>query len=241
MLNPFDFRKFSATSSREYKFDGKRILIKEPAFSVSNEVAIPCYWTLSTDSSWYLRTKGKPTTMTKLNDCLGTLADQIGQELGVDKRYFLVQSACEARFSSKSEYGKDPLSPRTEIGYPGRTGEDDTGDTTRDALDDGTHCSFGLTQLLLATARQVAPEQFKGVSRPQHRYQLAYPSVAFTAFGRLIKTYPEDVQLDPMKTRVSLGAGGVYHGSGPWGVRLYNESVILHWMAFWNDLVEVLA
>lgn len=229
MLAAFDWRQLK-TGGRTYSFDGKNILIKDE-FDVSKEEAVPCYWA----SPGLLRTKGKPGTVTKLKNSLGVLAGQ----MELDSRLFLVQSACEARYSSKTECGKDMLSPRTEVGYPGRMGENDLGDTVRDALDSGAHCSFGLTQCLLSTARQVRPDLFKDVARPKHRYVLASPENAFRCLEALVKTFPLDTQQDPLKIRVALGAGGVYSGEGPWGVRLYNDSVLLHWVCFWNDLASI--
>lgn len=229
MLEAFDWTTLRTGVGREYKFDGKYILVKEQ-FDVSKELAVPCLWT----EPGVLRTKGKPGTVTKLQTNLGELAS--GMEL--DPRLFLVQSACEARFSKKTPCGKDLLSPRTELGYPDRKGENDLGDLTRDAKDSGAHCSFGLTQCLLSTARHVCPELFKDVPKTQHRFVLAKPENAFKCLQELIKTFPEATRKDPLKIRVALGAGGIYLGKSPWGVRVYNDSVLLHWICFWNDLAS---
>lgn len=244
-FEPFDYKRLTAIGQQQYRFDGTRIIIRsensEP-FDVSSERGVPCYWQQhsSSEHDWILRTKGKPSTITNLNTFLGTLMHEVASKECIDFRTLLVQSACEAAHSYQTLYGKDPLSPRTENGYPDRSGENDKGDPFRDAMDNGAHCSFGLTQLLLSTARSVRPDLFAGVKRDQHRYILGQPRNAFDCLAALIKTYKEPDRNDPLRLRVKLGAGGVYPKSGRWGVVLYNESVILHWIAFWNDAAHIL-
>lgn len=189
--------------------------------------------------AWELRTKGAPLTVKKIRVALAKDIKQAVDETGIDPRILIVQTACEAAYSSTHPSGKDPLSPRTEPGYPGRKGEMDFGDPERDALDvklsGGRHASFGYTQCLLKTAKDVRPDLFPGDPR-RWRYVLGEPINAFRCIAALYFTLREEVRADPLATRAVFGAGAVIRDpSNGWGVRVYHPSVIGRWIAMWND------
>lgn len=241
------YEKLSHYSLIDYYFDGTYIYLRRekfpdtPPFAVTGPRSIPSTWT-KTDFGWILRTKGLPSTVSKLQAVYGNLAQEVASTNEfMDWRILIVQSACEAMPTRRHPSGKDPLSPRTEKGYPDRKGENDPGDPARDAKDSGAHCSFGLCQTLLSTARHVKPELFKGVPKEQHRFILGEPRNSFECLAAYYCTLPESTKRDPLRVRTSFGAGGVYPSNkNVWGVRCYDRSVLDHFVAFWNDLASIL-
>jgi hypothetical protein len=248
-LQPFPWRKLTPRAELEYRLDeAGRIVVRgtgglSPG-DVSQERAVPCYWERVAGESWALRTKGPPSTVARLHTHLGDLIRRVSAESGVDERILLVQCACEARYSKTHASGKDPKSPRTEDGYPDRRGEMDFGDFDRDARDwaasGGRHSSHGLTQCLISTAVWVRPDLFAGVEPRDYRKVLWEPEAAFRCLAALVPKLPASVQRDPLAMRVTFGAGLIRPSPNRWGVMYWGESVVLHWVAFWNDYAALI-
>lgn len=256
MLTAFDWRKLTPSSQIEHSFDGRDIWLRESQFGrplllpalVAAERAIPC--AIEYDDSFSgaecrmrLRTVGAPSTVSKLWSEFEPMIRDVSLDVGVDPRVLLVQAACEAAHSTTEPCGKDPRSPRTELGYPGRTGESDTGDYDRDSIDMassyGMHSSHGLTQLLIGTGIAVRPDLFVGVPPRFYRDVFAVPRNAFEMLAALIVRARPETQLDPLALRAFFAAGGVYASGNAFGARAYNVSVFLHWLSFWGDAATI--
>ncbi len=241
-IAPFGWRELTPVGRIEYCFQDERILLRgtatTPPIDVSHSLT-PMVWRLHCDDAWELRTKGAPSTVTKLDNVFRDLVRSVSDDMLVDERILLVQSACEAAYSHGEPCGKDLKSPRTEKGYPARAGEYDHGDAARDILDwqrsRGAHSSHGICQLLIGTAHDVAPKLFDGIPVGEYRNVLWRPENSDRALAALALRYAPELRNDPLVVRFIFGAGDVYSSSNKWGARLYDDSVALRWIAFWND------
>jgi hypothetical protein len=267
-IEPFDWRKLTHLSKIEHRLDAGGVLLlrgadpdAEPFTSarvrdgqggfVERSLSLLGFvWTRADDGDgWILRTTGKPVTMAHT---LGRWAWQVGttsaEEL-VDERFLLVTIGCEVGNSPPDDDGL-VRAPRTEVGYPGRTGERDPGDGARDAEDwtafiaagrkGTTHSSHGLMQTLISTAIGVRRDLFEGADPARFRDVLADPANSIDCGAAYVATFPETVRNDPLAARFQYGAGSVRPtATNRWGAVLFDELVPLSFVAFWNDLAFV--
>lgn len=261
-LSPFPWRRLTPQSKLEHRIDDSGALLlrgaSAPPFSeayvrdgnggfVKRGVeALGFRWVEGDlEGGWMLRTSGAPSTMRTVADRWKVLVRQAADALGLDERLVLTTIACEAGTAEADSRGLVPL-PRTERGYPRRTGERDPGDLARDAEDwaafvasggkGTTHASHGLLQTLVSTAVHVRPDLFQGVEPKSYRTVLWNPAASIACGAAYMATFGEAVQRDPLALRASYGAGGVYtKDDGLWGAVFYDDLVPMHWIAFWND------
>ena len=251
----FDWRKLTGMSVIEHAFNGSQILVRpagvdqdvEP-FELS-DWGSTYTWVKNDDDFWVLRTTGAPTTMTKLSACFGEFASDA---VGIDERVVLTTIACESGPDHTHPSGRSLKSPRTELGYPSRTGERDPGDEARDEIDwnltKGMKSSHGLMQTLIGTAHRSAPALFSGVPVSKFREVLWDPKNSIAAGTAFMRYFPGPHLSDPVALRFHYAAGGVYPAhDNRWGARMYEYMgkpmegpCILAWVAFWNDLAEVM-
>jgi hypothetical protein len=177
--------------------------------------------------------------------------DTASSDVAIDERFLFVTIGCEVGDVPPDGFGL-VRAPRTEVGYPRRTGERDHGDGARDAEDWAayiasgrrsiTHSSHGLMQTLISTAVGVRPDLFAGVDPVHFRDVLAEPANSIACGAAYAATFPHAVRKDPLAARFHYGAGGVRPTShNRWGAVLYDEIVPLSFVAFWNDLSFVRA
>jgi hypothetical protein len=263
-LEPFAWRRLTPKSLVEHRLDETGVLLLRGAaiegpplttaqvrdgaggFVVRSLDALHLEWHRAAGGDgWLLRTKGPAATMFALEERWHAMADQIGGPLGIDERLVLTTIACEVGDVEPDASGF-VKAPRTELGYPRRTGEADRGDAARDAEDwaaylaagrkRGAHSSHGLMQTLLSTAYGVRPDLFAGVDPACFREVLWIPSNAIACGAGYMATFPEAVRTDPLALRFAYGAGHVIPRDGnPWGGRRYDDLVPLAFLAYWND------
>jgi hypothetical protein len=262
MMKAFDWRRLTDASAVAYRLDESgRIYLLGDASSAPFDTArvrdgrggfvdaplasIGVEWTPSGGEGWELRTPGDPTTMAHVSARWGELVGEIAGAAGVDPRFVLTTIACEA---GNPEPDADGFvkAPRTERGYPNRTGEGDAGDENRDAEDwsasGGQHSSHGLMQTLVGTAAAARPDLFAGVDPSRYREVLWLPENSIAAGVAYLAHFDAGVLADPVALRFAYGAGSVRpSSSNRWGAVLYDEIVPLKFIAFWNDLACVLA
>ena len=183
--------------------------------------------------------------MTSISARWGDVVNEVAGAAGVDPRFVLTTIACEAVNADAGNAGGFVKAPRTEKGYPNRTGEGDPGDEDRDAQDwsssGGQHSSHGLMQTLIGTAVAARPDLFAGVAPAQYREVLWRPENSIAAGVGYLAHFEPSLLADPLALRVAYGAGSVRSSSNRWGAVLYDEIVPLKFIAFWNDLACILA
>jgi hypothetical protein len=262
MMNAFDWRRLTDAGTVAYRLDANgRIYLAGDGAAAPFETAhvrdgrggfveaplasIGLSWFPAGGQSWELRTRGAPTTMAHVSARWGEVVDAIAIPAGVDPRFVLTTIACEAGNPAPDADGF-VKAPRTEKGYPGRTGESDPGDEARDAEDwranGGQHSSHGLMQTLIGTAVAARPDLFAGRDPSQYREVLWRPENSIAAGVAYLAHFNASLSADPVALRFAYGAGSVRpSSSNRWGAVLYDEIVPLKFVAFWNDLACVLA
>ncbi len=256
-LSPFPWRRLTPRSLLEHRLDERgELVVRDPAhahtepFSSANVrngrggfVSSPLRtlgmrWTRAAGDGWALRTRGEPITMARTRERWGTLVRAACEPLDLDERVLLTLIACESAGAATDAEGL-VRAPRTEKGYPRRSGESDPGDFERDAEDwrtsRGAHSSHGLMQTLIATATTVRPDLFAGIEPRHYRRVLWVPANSIACGAAYLARFPNDVRTDPLATRFMYGAGRVQPAHNRWGAVLYDELVPLTWLAFWND------
>jgi hypothetical protein len=172
--------------------------------------------------------------------------DDASANRSIDERFLFVTIGCEVGDKAPDSLGL-VRAPRTEIGYPRRTGESDHGDWERDAEDWAayiarrrrgiTHSSHGLMQTLISTAVGARPDLFAGFDPAHFRDVLADPANSIACGAAYAATFPQSIRTDPLAARFQYGSGSVRpSASNRWGAVLYDEIVPLSFIAFWNDL-----
>jgi hypothetical protein len=198
---------------------------------------------------WALRSKhkGAAALLSRARSLYGAPAEKHATVAGLDPRFVLVTIACESGARAPDAEGL-VKAPRTERGYPRRTGESDPGDFDRDLEDwekaRGRHSSHGLMQTLISTAIAVRPDLFANVDPSRYRTVLWSPSNSIAcgvaAMRGLLARWP-DAQNDPLAMRVVYASGGLHKDvASPWGVVLFDELIPVSFAAAWNDLACVL-
>jgi len=261
-MTAFDWRRLTSSGAVAYRLDesGRIDLLSDtssPPFDTATVrdgsggfvdrplSSIGVVWAPSGDQSWELRTPGSPSTMTSISARWGDLVNELAGAAGVDPRFVLTTIACES-VNATPDAGGFVKAPRTEKGYPGRSGEGDAGDEDRDAQDwsssGGQHSSHGLMQTLIGTAVGARPDLFAGVAPAQYREVLWRPENSIAAGVAYLAHFDASLLADPVALRFAYGAGSVRPtSSNRWGAVLYDEIVPLRFIAFWNDLACVLA
>lgn len=173
----------------------------------------------------------------------GEIAKRQGASAQIDPRFLLVTMACESMAPAPDKIGA-VKAPRTEKGYPGRTGEGDIGDYDRDLLDwkasRGAHSSHGLMQTLIRTAVDVRPDLFEGTDPRLYRTILWSPELSIAcgaaAIAKMLSAWPM-AKGDPLAMRTIYASGGLHKDpSSRWGVVFYDELVPVSFLALWNEL-----
>jgi hypothetical protein len=266
-MKPFGWRRLTPVSTLEHRLDSNGELVirgvdpSEHPFSIvrvrdgkggfveKHIDALDFCWSMCADGDgWVLRTWGPPVTMAHtaarwLPDVTNASSDTL-----VDERFLLTTIASEVGDLAPDKSGL-VRAPRTERGYPRRSGERDHGDGARDAEDwaayiasgrrGTTHSSHGLMQTLISTAVGVRPKLFAEVAPESFRDVLAKPANAIACGAAYAATFPAEVRGDPLAARFQHGAGSVRPAHNRWGAVLYDELVPLAFIAFWNDLACV--
>lgn len=262
MMEAFTWRRLTESASVEYALDTRGYLVvrgttSAPPFTTIRArdghggfaerpiESLGFVWIHAGGDAWALRTRGEPTTMAHVRARYGELAHEAATARGVDERIVLVTIASEVGNAAPDADGY-VKAPRTEPGYPGRTGEGDKGDAARDAedwrLSRGAHSSHGVMQTLIRTAVGVRPDLFHNVAATALREVLWKPENAIACGVAYMASFPHDVQEDPLAVRVMYGAGSVRPtDANRWGAVIYDELVPLWALAFWNDLGCVIA
>ncbi len=251
MIRPFPWCKLTSLSRFEHCVtDDQRIAVfgnDEPPFAIPAGFC----WDHGGEHAWCLRTTGAPSTMTRLHTAFGELVRNAEKAYGVDARVLLVTIACESGPDRNHPSGRSLKSPRTELKYPGRTGEMDFGDGARDAIDwstsKGMHSSHGIMQTLIGTAHGVAPHLFAGLPPEKFREVLWDPVKSIECGARYMRSFPAAHRFNPVALRFHYGAGGVYLDKrNQWGARMYMAAgkpaevgIILRFIAYWNDLMSL--
>lgn len=261
-MTAFDWRRLTSASTVAYRLgeSGRIDLLSDtsaPPFDTATVrdgsggfverplASIGVVWVPAGDQAWELRTPGDPSTMSGISARWGELVNEIAGAAGVDPRFVLTTIACESGHVAPDADGF-VKAPRTEKGYPARTGEGDPGDEDRDAQDwsasGGQHSSHGLMQTLIGTAYGARPDLFAGVAPAQYREVLWRPANSIAAGVAYLAHFDASVLADPLALRFAYGAGSVRPTTANrWGAVLYDEVVPLRFLAFWNDLACVLA
>jgi hypothetical protein len=255
-LKPFDWRRLTAQSAIAYRLDDDGAIrvrgsnedtppfvaarVKSGGGYVSMSLdALGLQWLRAADGDgWLLRSSGVPSTMARVNR---QWAQLVRQETGddFDERLILVTIAVESGGAAPDEEGH-VKAPRTEIGYPRRTGERDFGDFERDAEDwrlhGGRHSSHGLMQTLIATAHAARPDLFRDLDPSLYRTALWLPDVSIACGIAYASNFGAAIADDPVRFRVKYGSGGIRPSSSTvWGVDLYDDSVMARFVSRWND------
>jgi hypothetical protein len=264
-MQPFGWRRLTPHSAIEHRLDpGGALLLRGPnpddvpfssarvrdgkgGFVERLVEDLGFVWSRAEDNDgWILRTAGQPSTMTHTVARWAWQVDEACSNALVDERFLFVTIACEVGDAAPDESGL-VHAPRTEIGYPRRSGEGDHGDRARDAEDWASyiasgrrgiaHSSHGLMQTLVSTAVAVRPDLFTGVDPMHYRDVLANPPNSIACGAAYAATFPESVRLDPLASRFQYGAGSVRPTpQNRWGAVLFDELVPVTCVAFWNDL-----
>lgn len=208
-------------------------------------------WTAVGADAWELRTKGDPVTMGRTESLWSDLVRDASAEAGIDERIVLTMIGSETGSVGGPDAQGLVRAPRTEKGYPERTGESDPGDARRDALDwkqsGGMKSSHGLMQTLIGTAAHVRPDLFAGVPVARYREVLWQPAASIAAgvaaIVALVKQWDQSLSAlgDPLAVRmIYAGSYATTTAANRWGVGpLYDELVPLLYVAFWNDDASV--
>ena len=174
-------------------------------------------------------------------DTLASLDRRFGNGNGALADLILATAYMESRAALP---GPDGLvrAPRTEPGYPGRSGDSDPGDVERDAEDwarsKGAHSSHGVMQTLVRTAYGLDPKGL-GEDPRQHRARLANPAYSLELGARYLAGAVRKEQqerpgpLDPVRLRAHYNAGAPYPRDTPWGTPVAAADHWL-WVAAWN-------
>lgn len=260
-IAPFTWRRLTDASVVEYALDTRGYLVVRAAttappfttarvrdgqggFAEQAIASLGFVWTHAGGDAWALRTRGEPVTMAHVHARYRQLVHAEAPARDVDERIVLVTIASEVGNAAPDADGH-VKAPRTEPGYPSRTGEKDPGDEARDAEDwtisRGAHASHGVMQTLVRTAVGVRPDLFQGLEPARFREVLWDPQKSIACGVAYMATFPSAVRSDPLATRILYGAGSVRPSSGNrWGAVIYDELVPLWGLAFWNDLASVL-
>ena len=263
-VQPFDWRRLSASSQMEHRLDqGGALRLRgadpnAPPLATARVnaggglVDIPLerlhlVWLRAEDGDgWILRTEGAPSTMTHLGARWGETVRAAAGPVDLDERFVLTTLACEVGDIAPDASGY-VKAPRTELGYPQRTGEQDPGDFARDAIDwrvsRGMHSSHGLMQTLIGVATMARPDLFKGVDPSLYRAVLWVPENSLACGLAHLAHFARDVLADPLASRFHFGAA-IAHAStsNVWGMApVYDDRVPLRFIAFWNDGASVRA
>jgi hypothetical protein len=269
-MQPFDWRRLTPLSAIEHRLDpGGTLLLRGPnpdevpfasvhvrdgkgGFADRLVEDLGFVWSRAEDyDGWILRTAGQPRTMRNTVARWAWQVDEASANALVDARFLFVTIGCEVGDAAPDENGL-VRAPRTEVGYPRRSGEGDHGDRARDAEDWAsytarggrgiTHSSHGIMQTLVSTAVCVRPDLFEDVDPMHYRDVLANPPNSIACGAAYSATFPEAVRTDPLAARFHYGAGSVRPSSqNRWGAVLFDELVPLTFVAFWNDLTCVRA
>jgi hypothetical protein len=254
-LKAFDWRKLTAESAIEYALDDAGVIRVRgqgdaPPFETVRVRSGRVFVDMTIDElglawkqapggdGWILRTVGAPSTVSHVDGLWGALVRE-SADPAFDERLVLVTIAAEAGGIAPDEEGF-VKAPRTEVGYPRRTGEHDPGDFDRDAVDffasGGAHSSHGLMQTLISTARAARPDLFANVDPSRSRMVLWSPANSIACGVAHASSFAAAIKTDPVQFRVKYGSGGIRAVStNAWGVDLYDESVMARFIALWND------
>jgi hypothetical protein len=269
MIAPFGWTRLTSASAVEHRLaeDGTlrlRVGTESPPFTTARVrdgigsftekplASLGLEWHPANDADgWVLRTHGDPRTMTHVKARWSELARAAAEPHGVDDRIVLVTIACEVGDLAPDAEGH-VQAPRTERGYPGRTGERDPGDETRDAEDWAqyaadpqhriTHSSHGVMQTLISTAVEARADLFRELDQPGRYREVLWEPVKSIACGVAhLAGFPAAIKADPLATRFQYGSGHIAASTANrWGtVPLYDEVIPLSFVAFWNDLANV--
>ncbi len=257
-LEPFAWRRLSPSSVLEHRLDETGALRLRGADPAAPPLAtarvntgagfvelplarIGLTWSRAGDGDgWILRTEKAPRTMIHLAARWSETVRAVADPLGIDERFVLATLACEAGDVAPDRDGY-VRAPRTERGYPRRTGESDPGDFARDAEDwrasRGMHSSHGLMQTLVGVATMVRPDLFAGVDPSLYRAVLWVPENSLACGIAHLAHFAREVLADPLACRFHYGAA-IAHPStaNAWGLApVYDDRVPLRFVAFWND------
>jgi hypothetical protein len=260
-MTPFAWRRLTEQGTLEYRLDeaGRLVLrgtLTAPPFDTASVfdgrlsrlvplAALGLVWSAAGGDAWELRTTGEPITMSHVAARWGPLVRSIASAAGIDDRFVLVTLGAEAGNPTPDADGF-VKAPRTERGYPQRSGESDHGDESRDAEDwktsGGAHSSHGLMQTLIGTAVATRRDLFAGVEPSRFREVLWVPENSIAIGVKYMAHFSAVLQSDPIALRFAYGAGSVRLPKKPnrWGALLFDERVPLRFIAFWNDLSCVL-
>jgi hypothetical protein len=263
-VQPFPWRRLSPSAQMEHCLDAAGVLRlrgadpNTPPLGTARVSAgggfvdIPLarlhlVWLRAEDGDgWVLRSEGAPSTMTHLGARWGETVRAATAARGIDERFVLATLACEVGDIAPDASGY-VKAPRTELGYPQRTGEHDAGDFARDAVDwrvsRGMHSSHGLMQTLIGVATMARPDLFKGIDPSLYRAVLWVPENSLACGLAHLAHFARDVLADPLASRLHYGAA-IAHAStsNVWGMApVYDDRVPLRFLAFWNDDAHVRA
>lgn len=269
-ITPFPWRRLTHLSTLQHRVDERGLLLlrandvddvpfttatvrdSRGGFTIKSVESLGFVWIRVEDGDgWILRTSGPPQTMTHTLARWGSPVAEASAARNVDERLILVTIACEVGDAKPDAQGRVPA-PRTEPGYPRRTGEGDHGDAARDAEDWDNflrggkrgiaHSSHGLMQTLISTAYAVRPDLFSGVDPGQYRDVLADPAKSIACGTAYLASFSPSVREDPLAVRYTYGAGSVRPSpKDRWGAVHYDELVPMWFVAFWNDLAAARA
>jgi hypothetical protein len=255
MIPSFEWRTLTAASRLEYRLDDatRMLHVRELGTHARPDLTgdVPRFLGATSwgdgnaEKGWPLRTGGAPEGVARMWSTFGDMIEAAASSAGVDRQLVMVQAMCEAARSSSHPSGYNPRSSRTEPGYPDRSGENDIGDTERDARDwasnGGTHSSHGLAQALIGTAARLVPELRKMDPR-SHRGWLYDPANSWRTIALYIAQLSEHDRTDPIRARCAYNAGAVYKSTGSaWGAVMWSPAVVWALVAYWNDAAAYFA
>lgn len=258
-IRPFDWRRLSTYSVLEHRLDDAgalrlrgpnaddapfttaRVNVGQNVTEVMKIESLGLTWVRPDDGDgWILRTRGAPSTMTSITTRWGDLVRAAADPLGIDERFVLTTLACESG-NSRPDANGYVKAPRTERGYPRRTGESDPGDLDRDVEDwqasRGAHSSHGLMQTLILVATTVRPDLFSAVDVAHYRTVLWSPANSLACGLAFLARFPASVLSDPLACRFRYGAAAAHaSAANQWGIApLYDDRVPMKFIAYWND------
>ena len=261
-IAPFDWRRLTPEGEIVYRLDARGALVFRGDAPPIDSVRVrdgrggfvtralsdlPFAWERADDGDgWALRTRGQPTTAARVRAFWGTLVTHAANAAGIDARLVFATIAAEAGGIAPDGNGL-VRAPRTERGYPARTGESDPGDFARDAEDWSAylqnprgriaHSSHGLMQTLISTAYAARPNLFAGLDPAFYRTVLWNPEDSIACGVAHMASFDDATLNDPIAFRFRYGGGHIKPTrANPWGATpLYDEVVPLFFVAYWND------